>query len=456
LCDTYGPLFAGTENERQGKDWLLAKFKEYGLENVRAEEFRYMGWKRGDVCKLELIGERSFCGRPLKVFALPRSPPTSNEGVEGEILYVGCGTREDFEDNEDKIPGRIVMARSGGPRGRSLGRIAKYNLAREMGAEGYIFMFGAEGDIIPSGAILWGPDWSHKSAEKPPAVAIPWETGQYLLRLMKKGPVRVRITTNNEDMPETLGWNIIGDITGYQYPDEVILIGAHFDGHDIGQGALDDALGACAVLNVGRALANYKGKFKRTLKVVNFGVEELSGIGSRTYVEKHKKELDNIICMFDCDGFARHGDARVRTPNDEVFQYLKKVVKEEDIPIMVLEQTKGRGWSDATPFLIEGVPIAIFVGTPARVGGAQHGLRGRYPDHTAGDTVDKLNSKTIRTASMKFAQILISMLNEEKRFATPVLKEEILRDMEETRKASEAYARQHPSEKGAPHIGEIR
>jgi hypothetical protein len=57
---------------------------------------------------------------------------------------------------------------------------------------------------------------------------------------------------------------------------------------------------------------------------------------------------------------------------------------------------------------------------------------------------------------MKFAQILISMLNEEKRFATPVQKEEILRDMEETRKASEAYARQHPSEKGAPHTGEIR
>jgi len=81
LTDGYGPLFPGTENEKKGKDWLVEKFKEYGLENVRAEEFRYMGWKRGDVCTLELIGIRSFCGRPMKVCALPRVDPVAGLSI---------------------------------------------------------------------------------------------------------------------------------------------------------------------------------------------------------------------------------------------------------------------------------------------------------------------------------------------------------------------------------------
>lgn len=442
LCDTYGPLFAGTENERKGKDWLLAKFREYGLEHVRAEEFRYMGWRRGDLCKLELIGARSFCGRPMRVFALPRSPPTPDEGVEGEMIYLGSGTREDFERNEEKIPGRMVMAQSGGPVGSSIYRITKYHLAREMGAEGFIFMFGMEGELIPAGTAIWGPRYipgrgflpEDDYVEKPPAMGVSWETGHYLLRLMRKRPVRVRMTTNNEYIPNTPGWNIIGDVSGCKYPDEMVLIGAHWDGHDIGQGALDNALGAVGLLNIGRALAKHKGKFKRTLRVVSFGVEETHMAGSRSYAERHKDEIDNIVCMFNCDGFARRGDAIITSNNDEVLRYLRNTVREEDIPINISSQFKGRSGSDATPFYLEGVPTAIFSGT------TEPGERasGRYPDHTAADTVDKLNVKRIRTATMKFAQILISMLSEEKRLAYPVPSEEILRELDDTARAVDA------------------
>ena len=435
LTDGYGPLFPGTENERHGKDWLVAKFKEYGLENVRAEEFRYMGWKRGDVCTLELIGIRSFCGRPMKVCALPRSPPTPEDGVIGEVLYLGSGTREDFERNENRIPGKIVMVRSGGPSGRAIYRVEKYNLARKMGAEGFIFMFGMEGDLVPTGTIKSEGEGVFQEAafvEKPPAVGIPLETGEYIIRMMKKGPVRVRIKTNDEYMPDTPGWNVVGDVPGYKYPDEVILIGGHWDGHDIGQGALDDALGAVGLLNIGRALAKHKGSFKRTLRVVSFGVEETGRYGSRSYVKKHEEDLGNIVCMFNGDGFGRRGDAVIRSNNDDVLKYLRKTIKEEDIPIRISEEFKGRTGSDAAPFYVEGVPTASIGGTTSDGGNSSMRAKGRYPDHTVADTVDKMDVKKIRTASMKFAQILIAMLNEDKRFTSSVPKQEVMRDIEET------------------------
>ena len=442
LSDNLGPLFAGTENEKKGKDWLYAKFKEYGLENVKVDEFSYYGWKRGDVCKLELPEERSFCGKPMRVFALPRSPPTSEKGVEAELIYLGSGTREDFEENKENIKGKIVMVQSGGPVGRSIYRITKYHLAREMGAEGFIFMFGIEGRLIPAGTALWGPRYipgvgflpDVDYIEKPPAVGVSWETGQYMIRLMKKGPLKVRLTTNNEYVPNTPGWNIVGDVIGNKYPDEVVIIGAHWDGHDISQGALDDTLGAVGLLNIGRALAKYKGKLKRTLRVVSFGVEETHMGGSRHYVDKYKNDLKNIVCMFNCDGFARRGDAHLMSNNDEILRFLWKVTNEDDIPIKVSRRDKGRSGSDATPFYLEGVPTANFGGTSEPGKGAS----GRYPDHTAADTADKLNVKRIRTACMKFAQILVSMLNEEKRFAHTMPKAEILSDVDLTARAVDA------------------
>ena len=437
LCDTYGPLFAGTENERKGKDWILAKFKDYGLENARAEEFKYVGWRRGDICKLELIGHRSFCGRPMKVWSLPRSPPTPEEGVEGEVIYLGSGTREDFERNESKIPGKIVMVQSGGPPGKAIYRIAKFRLARKMGAAGFIFMFGMEGDIIPTGTVLWGPD-EDGEIDKPPGVAIAWETGQYIVRLLEKGPVRARITTNDGYVPNTSGWNIIGDIPGDKYPDEIVLVGAHWDGHDIGQGALDDALGALGILNIGKALAKYKGKFKRTLRIVNFGNEEIHCIGSRYYVEKYLDDLKNTVCMFNCDGFARRGNMVIRTNNPELLRFMRNASKVEDVPISIAEDYLGRSGSDGTPFYLEGVPTSSVGGSVEAGATSSMRAKGRYPDHTVADTVDKMDVKKIRTASIKFAQILMAMLDAEKRFAHPVPKEKISRDVEHTMRTVES------------------
>ena len=87
---------------------MLGKFREYGLENVHKEEFMHNAWTRGPA-KLETISPMS---KELKCISLPYNVASS---VEGEVVYVGHGTPDDYEAAGDSIRGKIVMANAKSP-----------------------------------------------------------------------------------------------------------------------------------------------------------------------------------------------------------------------------------------------------------------------------------------------------------------------------------------------------
>ncbi len=422
VCDSYGSAFPGTISEVQHRKFLEAKFKEYGLGNVNVEPFKYLGWLRGNLCKLEVLEPVT---RELEAVSLPGSPSTPPEGVEGEVCNVGWGTLEDFEDKSKELQGRIALVKSGGPPGRALYRIAQYIKSVEKGASAFIFMNSVPGQLITTGVI-----WAGRGRKRYdiPAVGVSLENGSYILRQIAKGGAKVKLTlTGNEVRPDTTSWNIVGDIPGYKYPDEVILVGAHWDGHDIAQGALDNTLGIFGILEVARALSPFKGKFKRTLRFVAFGVEEFNCCGSQAYAEQHRRELDKVNVMINCDGFARSGSARISVASPkELTGYLRKVARVKNIPIDV--GYEGHTGSDATAFWLEGVPTISFGGTRSAEA-AMFGRGGGW-DHGNADTVDKLDEKRIRTAQMKLAQFLISMADEEEPFAKHLTRETVEREIE--------------------------
>src|SRR5688572_17966264 len=71
LCDGYGNRFAGSESERRAKDFILDKFRSYGLENVTAEPARYTSWKRG-ACSFEILSPRQ---RKLTAVSMVHAAP---------------------------------------------------------------------------------------------------------------------------------------------------------------------------------------------------------------------------------------------------------------------------------------------------------------------------------------------------------------------------------------------
>jgi len=421
LCDEFGSRFAGTEGERPAVDFIVSKLKEYGLENVAADEFNYTGWKRGRA-RLEMLSPRE---RELETISLPMSPPTPPGGIEGNIVYLGQGYPELFLERGDEIDGKIVLCTSQPrPSGATVHRRTKYGYAVRFGAVGFIFVNHNPGQLMPTGSLR--P--AYRMAGEIPGIGASWETGCYMVRQLDKGPARVRITTTDVVDPEAISWNVVGEIPGSEMKDGVIVVGAHFDGHDIAVGALDDGAGVVTILEAARALAKYKGSFKRTIRFVFFAAEEIGVTGSTCYVDKHKEELDRIDLMINCDGAGRAGNHVYRVSGPEsLVGYLQGLVDGMNYDMRVVKSSSAA--SDHWPFYLQGVPAV----TLSEYRSHEEVARlGRGWGHTSADTLDKVNPKHLKDAAMVLAQSLVHLANEEGVIAERTPVDEIVRRLEES------------------------
>src|SRR4029077_11686479 len=93
-------------------------------------------------------------------------------------------------------------------------------------------------------------------------------------------------------------YNTVGEIKGNDKPDEFVILGAHLDSWDLGQGTTDNGTGTCVVLEAARILAKSGIKPRRTIRFVLFTGEEQGLYGSKAYVQKHKDEMPRIsLCL---------------------------------------------------------------------------------------------------------------------------------------------------------------
>lgn len=405
LCDEYGNRFAGTESEARAREFIIAKFREYGLENVTVEPCTYTGWKRG-TCGFDLLEPRQ---RQLTAISMVHAAPTPPEGLVGEMISVGQGTPEEFEKLGDSVRGKIVMATLGSPAGMPpLHRTGKYGRAKAAGAIAVIFPTEEPGQLIGTGTVAAG----YREVGTLPAIGISHETWRYLLRQSEIGPLKVRITLDNEFIPNTETWNIRGDLPGSDADLDHILVGGHWDGHDRADAALDNALGLFTALASARALARLKGTLRRTIRFVAFANEESWCVGSTNYVAQHEAELDRIALMVNIDGISRYSGTHLRLgKREDVSGFLRKLVTEHKLPLNLTPSDWLPGSSDDWPFLVTGVPT-IFC-TSMRSAAEQ--ARGRGLDHTQADTVDKIDDFRARQASMVLAQFLCSVADSAER-----------------------------------------
>ena len=394
LCDDFGSRFGGTEGEKLAADFMLQKLKVYGLK-AHLEPFDYLAWERGDA-KLEIV---SPIQKEIPCITLPHSPPCE---LEATLYDIGDGSPDQFDEVSAELSGKIVMANStinpGGSK-RWVHRSEKYGRSLLAGAAGFIFMNHYPAYGPATGSI--GSDANDEAAI--PGISVSYEDGQYLARLAKKhGEVKLRITSTDRCFPAT-SWNVVGEIVGKTNPETVVMLGSHYDGHDISQGAQDPASGAVAVMEAARLLAAHGGELPVTVRFVLWGVEEIGLLGSYAYADQHADELDNMRFYFNMDGA---GSA----PN-------KGVVLNEwhDIEPLVAEWRDGmahnfgidqsvNAFSDHYPFLLKGVPTGGLQSVPRRTGGRGYG-------HTRYDTLDKVGLRELQDAGVMAARLAL-------RFAT--------------------------------------
>lgn len=403
LC-SFGTRFAGTPSEKKAVEYILGKMKDYGLDNPHVEEVNYLGWKRGTT-KFEVTEPEQ---KELDCIGLPYSPATPPEGVEAELLDLGNGTFVDYGLNEDKVSGKIVMTTAFTPpwmRGQH--RAEKLCRAENLGASGFIYAKNDPGMLCETGGASWNPPETLGRVVRFPAVGTSKEVAAYLGRLQKKGKVKVKITADHESGP-TVTWNIVGEILGKEKPDEIILAGAHFDGHDIAPGAMDDAAGACVVMEAARLLARHKGIVKRTIRFITFPGEEVGDFGSGGYALGHLEEHDKIKFMFNLDGAGRASKPGVMVQGwPDAINFFKNISKEMGQPMPV--DVSFSLYSDHMPFSLRGIHTASLRGGSSFTGWS--GSRGW--GHTKADTLDKVDIRDMREAAANLARILLRTANAE-------------------------------------------
>ena len=395
LCDDFGSRFAGTPEERKAADFIQQTFIRYGLKNVRLEDYPYAGWSRGQAT-LEVVEPVQ---KSIPCISLPYCPA---DETTAELISAGYGSPAEYEGIGDEMAGRIVMALSASPPdlGRWVHRKEKYDRAILGGAVVFIFVSEHPGVGPETGSL------QNDSIAPIPGISICKEDGAFLLRLAERyGTVRLHVRTTDINESRT-SWNVVGDLPGVENPDEMVIVGCHYDGHDISQGAHDPASGMVSVIEASRVLSRYAaGILKRTVRFIAFGTEEIGLTGAFRYVAAHEDELDKIRFMFNMDASGGAGRKGVGLHQwNELDSFFREAAKDmaAEMPI----GQKLNSYSDHFPFVLKGIPSADMSDPEAPPHGRGFG-------HTAYDTLEKVELENLRKASSVGARLALRISNAE-------------------------------------------
>jgi hypothetical protein len=438
MADEIGSRFAGTKSEKRAQEHMVAKLKEYGYGNTLAEPFKYFGWKRGPA-SLEVTEPYQ---REFPVISLAISPGGK---VEGEVIDLGTGSPEEFEAIDPaEVKGKIVLCSSAtSPAGKRVHRRTKYGYAVEYGAVGFIFTNHNPGQLPPTGSLR--P--SYRLGGEIPGVGISLEYGSLMRRLAKGRTLKGKITNESEIVPDTESANIICELPGSSKKDEWIVVGGHYDGHDIAQGAMDNLSGTVVTMELARALKKYEGKFKRSIRFICFACEEIGVTGSTCYVDLHKDEMKDVAIMLNLElgGLAnKEGTQHVAF---NVFQppELRGTLEEfgEEIGYPMTVSTRTHAASDHWPFYMRGVPTATMGAEPS----PRQLIVGRGWGHTKADTMDKVDPRNMQEGAMVAARLVLRLANQEGKIAEHTPLEEIIDRLEEKgmKKTLEIQKKWHPN-----------
>ena len=391
LCLRFGARFGGSDQEREAAEFLKEKMLEYGVDAAQTEGFDAPYWRRQNTT-LEVL---SPITRTMECIALPNCPP----GIaEGPLVYIGDGDPQTYVDNAERMRGAIVMVSTANPAffHRGMHRGEKLGRALLAGAAGFIWMRGEGGGSPETGSARFG-----KLAEVP-VISVSLENGMELLRIAREGEVTLKIASDN-DAVDVTSYNVVGEIRGSELPDEVIVVGGHYDGHDISQGAVDNGSGISVTWEAARALAQLKGKLKRTVRFVAFAQEEMGLLGSQAYVQAHHHE--NIVFMLNLDvaGGGYFGSFSLQGWSEDL-AWLKKLFASMGETHFSVGDAIGI-YSDMYHFAAAGFPAGSYASrNPTNNGGAPRGY-----GHTYWDTIDKINPRAIQLDSIMVAKFLLRL-----------------------------------------------
>ncbi len=306
----------------------------------------------------------------------------------------------------EKVEGKIVLY---AVEWQGYGRTVQY---RARGAS-EAAKLGARAVLVRSatGSSLYTPHTGAlryaDNAPKIPAAAVTVEDAAWMRRMSEAGKqVTVKLYMEAQQFPDADSFNVMAEIRGSEMPEEIVVMGGHYDSWDVGQGAHDDG-GACMAAWQALTLLKQLGlRPRRTLRVVLWTSDENSGNGGRAYREMVGDEIGNHVAAIEMDGGGERPvgfgvsvrsnstvgrPQRGASPSAETLAAVEKVRQIGKLldGIEAGQISPGGGGADIGPLMRDGVP-----GLGLRTVG-EH-----YFDwhHTHADTIDKIDPQNFRKA----------------------------------------------------------
>lgn len=221
-----------------------------------------------------------------------------------------------------------------------------------------------------------------KNIKKIPHAAITMEDAMSFSRLYKGGEkITLKIKMDAKTGADRWSRNIIGEVRGYKYPEEIIVVGGHIDSWDVGQGAHDDG-GACiASWEVLRIIKLLDLKPKRTIRCVLWTNEENGLMGAQAYRDMHLDEMENHIVAIESDGGVFAPEGFGYTGNEKGYELVKEIHKLLK-PLKANNIFRGGRAADIGPLNDEGVPVMSL-----KVNSSKY----FWYHHSPADTFDKVD-----------------------------------------------------------------
>lgn len=386
LTDDIGGRISGSPAMQKAVEWAVAAFRAEGIE-VHTEKYTLpVTWSEGNT-RLELLAPLNF---PVRLVAEGWSPPTPSGGIEANLLDIGYGTEDDFAQAGRSIKGAILLVHSDIPTtwadlfDEYLRPPDIIHRALASGALAILWMGAREHLLLYRHTNTWDGQ-----LEKIPQAIVAREDAMRLARTaaVYPGKVRVRFVMPNKVGGPVEQENVVGEIHGYEKPDESVILAAHLDSWDLGTGALDDGCNAALVIEAARAIKATGLLPRRTIRFVLFTGEEQGNIGSREYVIAHRAELDNIRAMITFDsgigrvtGYSLGGRRDIDAGVREILRPLESWSVNDN----TYDASVG---SDNFDFLLEGIPTLV----------ANQEAANYLPNyHAASDTFDKVDIRELK------------------------------------------------------------
>lgn len=425
LTDVIGGRETGGPANLRAVEWTLRRFEEAGV-SARKDPFPMPHrWTDRSTTVTVAGGGAEFSPRAVAKYF---SAPTPAEGLTAKIVDLGMGTEADFKAAGDAVKGAWALIETGETKDID-GLFAEYIQAARVeprataaGAAGVVFMSSR-----PNG-LLYRVSAYKDEPGGVPVIIIERAEAARIQRLLADGAaLTMTAVVDAEFSGPYESYNVIGEIPGSDLKDEIVVIGAHLDSHDLGTGANDNGANAAMMIDIARQMHRLEIQPRRTIRFILWNGEEHGLNGSWRYVEKREAEMDNHVMAMSVD----IGSGGIRG-----FFTNGRGAELEPILKSALEPVSGMGpygfvdepivGTDNFDFLLGGVANLVADQEPANYGPHYHAETDTF------DKVDqrqlRVNAAIVAAVAMEFANADIDLPRQSRRQISRLVEHTSLKD----------------------------